>query len=70
MAATSRRGWSCTATCNLQAIGDTVLSAQRVEGTGVGNTEAEACRSAKRAATQAAPAGSYPRHCKYRCGER
>ncbi len=60
-------GWSCTASCNLQAIAAAVLPYERVTGSGVGSSEQEACRNAKRAATQAAPRGTYARHCRCRC---
>ncbi len=39
--------WSCTATCNVQGIGNNP-GVSRVTGTGSGNNENEACRNAKR----------------------
>jgi hypothetical protein len=59
--------WTCTASVNLQAIGDTVPPFERVSGNGVGTSEEEACRNAKRAAMQAARRGTYARHCRCRC---
>jgi len=59
--------WSRTASCNLQAIAATMLPYERVTGSGVGSSEQEACRNAKREATQAAPRGTYARHCRCRC---
>jgi hypothetical protein len=35
-------GWSCTASCNLQAITATELPSDRVTGSGVGGSEREA----------------------------
>lgn len=63
--------WTCTAQCNVQAIPGKSLPTfpERVFGTGSGTSEAAACENAKRSATQSAPAGTYPRHCKCTCGK-
>ncbi|MHB8217051.1 MAG: RHS repeat domain-containing protein [Candidatus Sulfotelmatobacter sp.] len=58
---------ACTASCNVQGIGKNVPSIDRVVGSGVGRSEAEACLNAKRDATQKAPPGTYARHCQCTC---
>jgi RHS repeat-associated protein len=63
----ARNRWNCTASCNLQGIGDTNPPFERVTGTGSGSSQPEACLNAKRAATQAAPLGTYARHCQCAC---
>ena len=65
--AARRAKWSCTASCNLQGIGENPPPYPRVTGTGTGSNENEACLNAKRAATQSAPPGTYPRHCQCVC---
>jgi RHS repeat-associated protein len=62
--------WLCTASCPLQGIGDTNPPFERVTGVGWGNSETAACLNAKRAATQSAPRGTYPRHCDCDCKKR
>ncbi|MFZ1886960.1 MAG: hypothetical protein WAU33_02935 [Candidatus Binataceae bacterium] len=62
--------WTCTASCNLQGIGGTSPPFSRTTGVGSGSSEAAACLSAKRQATQSAPPGTYPRHCKCACSKR
>ena len=58
--------WECTSSCNIQLI--TAKSApDRVTGKGTGKNEQEACRNAKRDATQKAPRGTYARHCQCKC---
>ena len=59
--------WKCTASCNIQSFGDGETSVARVVGEGYGSTQDEACRNAKRDATQKAPRGSYARHCQCKC---
>ena len=66
IASPSRRKWTCTASCNVQGISEPPPF-PRVTGVGVGSNEAEACLNAKRAATQAAPPGTYARHCQCAC---
>ena len=65
-----RGKWSCTASCNVQGIGGNIPSIDRVTGFGWGSNETEACVSAKRAATQSAPRGTYARHCQCSCSKR
>ena len=64
--------WSCDASCNVQAIEGKAPSTfpDRVTGTAIGKTEAAACTSAKRVATQSAPKGTYARHCQCKCGKK
>jgi hypothetical protein len=63
--------WSCEAQCNVQAIPNKAPASfpDRVYGAGIGSSEGEACMNAKRVATQAAPAGTYARHCKCDCAK-
>ena len=61
-----RMRWTCTASCNVQAIGTTICP-DRVGGGAMGPDEDSTCRVAKRAATQSTPSGCYPRHCQCRC---
>jgi RHS repeat-associated protein len=65
--AARRAKWACTASCNLQGIGENPPPYPRVTGTGTGSNENEACLNAKRSATQSAPPGTYPRHCQCVC---
>jgi RHS repeat-associated protein len=58
--------WYCTASCNVTGI-TREPPVPRVQGGGYGSTEDEACRNAKRSATQSTPAGCYPRHCRCTC---
>jgi RHS repeat-associated protein len=62
--------WQCTASCNVQGIGNVNPTIDRVLGTGFGSSEVEACTNAKRAATQYAPNGTYARHCRCSCTKR
>ncbi len=62
--------WTCTASCNLQGIGNNNPPMSRVTGTASGTNEANACLSAKRVATQSAPPGTYARHCQCSCSKR
>jgi len=63
-----RNRWTCDAQCNVQQINPDAECPDRVYGTGTGASKEEACRAAKRAATQATPPGCYPRHCRcYNC---
>ena len=62
--------WSCKASCNVQGIGNNIPDIDRVVGFGWGNSETDACLSAKRSATQQAPKGSYARHCQCDCQKR
>jgi hypothetical protein len=63
-----RKGqWKCVASGNLQGIGGHVPSTARVTGEAYGKTEDEACRGAKRVATQRAPRGTYARHLQCDC---
>ena len=66
----SRGKWQCTASCNVQPIGNNWCPIARVFGQGSGPSEEAACRAAKRNATQSAPAGTYARHCQCRCQKR
>lgn len=61
--------WTCVAQCNVQPIPGRAPPTfpERVFGNGDGTSEAGACENAKRSATQSAPAGTYPRHCKCDC---
>jgi len=61
--------WTCAAQCNVQAIPGKAPATfpERVFGRGDGPSEMVACENAKRAATQSAPAGTYPRHCRCEC---
>jgi RHS repeat-associated protein len=61
--------WTCTASCNLQGIGNNPVPFPRVTGTGTGSSQDEACTNAKRAATQSAPRGTYARHCQCDCSK-
>jgi hypothetical protein len=66
------RKWACQAQCNVQAIPGKAPATfpERVYGEGAGASESEACENAKHAATQSAPSGTYPRHCKCDCTKR
>lgn len=57
------RSWSCDAKCNVEGT-EAHCQNQRVEGSGTGANEEQACRAAKRDATQKAPLGCYARHCR------
>ena len=59
--------WSCNASCNVQQIDKDAKCPDRVTGSATGSNEDEACREAKRAATQSTPKGCYPRHCQCDC---
>jgi RHS repeat-associated protein len=61
--------WQCRASCNLQGIKDVVPPYPRVTGIGGGSNQNDACRNAKRIATQSAPPGTYARHCQCTCWE-
>ncbi len=61
-AASSGR-WTCDARCNVQQIDRNAVCPDRVSGSAGGPSQAEACRAAKRVATQSTPPGCYPRHC-------
>ncbi len=65
------RQWTCEASCNVQAIPGQAPPTfpARVTGTGTGSNEGDACREAKRSATQSAPAGTYTRHCQCFCSK-
>jgi RHS repeat-associated protein len=63
----ARKKWTCVATCNIQNFSNAPGAPDRVTGSGTGSSENEACENAKRAATQSAPLGTYPRHCKCAC---
>ncbi len=64
--------WSCDASCNVQAIEGKAPSTfpDRVTGSATGKTEPEACKNAKRVATQSAPQGTYARHCQCSCSKK
>jgi RHS repeat-associated protein len=62
------RGWTCTATCNIQNFGNVPWAPDRVSGVGSGPSEDAACRAAKAAAVASAPLGTYARHCQCACG--
>ena len=62
-----KRGWTCQATCNVQKIRQRAKCPPRTHGSASGSSQEEACRNAKRVATQAAPSGCYARHCQCRC---
>ncbi|MBV9791806.1 MAG: hypothetical protein JOZ51_26690, partial [Chloroflexi bacterium] len=59
--------WSCTASCNVQNNANIPNCPDRVTGSASGSNEGEACRAAKRVATQSAPRGTYARHCQCKC---
>ena len=61
--------WSCSATCNVQQIDKDADCPDRVSGSASGSSEDDACREAKRAATQSTPQGCYPRHCSCDCSK-
>ncbi len=61
------RGYTCTASCNVQQIDPCAVCPARVTGVATGRNEDEACRNAKRVATQSAPRGCYARHCQCSC---
>lgn len=53
--ALANQRWVCVASCNLQSIeGSPLPNPPRVQGQGSGPSQHEACRNAKRAATQRA----------------
>jgi len=58
--------WTCTASCNVQAIGATCCP-PRVTGFGVGPTQSIACLAAKLDANSSVPPGCYKRHCRCTC---
>jgi len=58
--------WECKSSCNIQLI-SAKSAPDRVTGIGTGKNEPEACKNAKRAATQKAPRGTYARHCQCKC---
>ncbi len=62
----ARRAWSCTASCNVEGSAPQCVN-RRVTGAATGPSQELACREAKRAATQSAPAGCYARHCQCTC---
>ncbi len=60
------RKWTCTASCNVE--GTKPYCTGRVNGGPYSSSsEADACREAKRQATQSAPLGCYARHCQCNC---
>jgi hypothetical protein len=61
--------WNCSATCNVQQIDKDANCPDRVSGSARGSSEEDACREAKRAATQSTPRGCYPRHCACDCSK-
>lgn len=61
------RPWKCNSSCNVE--GTEPQCTGRVTGYGEGPTEGDACRSAKRDATQKAPRGCYARHCQCDCSQ-
>jgi hypothetical protein len=69
MCASRSARWSCTASCNVTVIDKRLdgLVPPRATGTANGSSLEEACRNAKRAATQSAPSGTYTRHCQCKC---
>ena len=68
--AMARRMWRCTATCNVEVHkGAPPPPLPRVSGSGIGSSEDEACRNAKRQATQSAPRGTHARHCDCDCSK-
>jgi RHS repeat-associated protein len=62
-----RSRWTCTASCNLENFSNVPNAPARCTGSASGSSEEEACREAKRVATQSAPAGTYCRHCQCAC---
>jgi hypothetical protein len=61
--------WTCTASCNI-AGGNKPECTGRVTGSASGPSQEQACREAKRDATQKAPPGCYARHCQCDCSKR
>jgi RHS repeat-associated protein len=63
--------WSCTASCNVTVIDQTLDGKvpARVTGSANGKTESDACSEAKRVATQSSPRGTYARHCQCSCSK-
>jgi RHS repeat-associated protein len=62
--------WHCNASCNVQEIEPGSNCPDRVTGSASGSSESQACRAAKREATQSTPRGCYPRHCQCSCSKR
>jgi len=67
MVSVARGKWTCNATCIVQQIDPTACCPSRTSGTAGGSNQNEACRAAKRAATQSTPRGCYSRHCQCDC---
>ena len=62
------RPYTCTAKCNLQQVDRSICCPGTVSAGPVSaSSELEACAAAKRLATQSAPSGCDPRHCKCDC---
>ncbi|HRQ65188.1 MAG TPA: RHS repeat-associated core domain-containing protein [Xanthomonadaceae bacterium] len=59
--------WTCAASCNVQQIDPLACCPPRTTGVGGGSNQNEACRNAKRDATQSTPRGCYSRHCQCSC---
>lgn len=62
------RPWTCTSSCNLEGKGKD-CSGRRVTGKAKGRSQEEACKEAKRDATQKAPRDCYARHCQCDCSQ-
>jgi RHS repeat-associated protein len=64
----ARKGrWFCTASCNVENFRNVPNAPDRCTGSASGSNEDEACRAAKRVATQSAVPGTYCRHCQCDC---
>ena len=57
-----KRIWTCEARGYLHQLEVFTPLGGSVEGVGTGSSQEEACRNAKRNATQRAPRGTYARH--------
>jgi hypothetical protein len=64
---TMAKPWNCSASCNVE--GTEPQCTGRVTGSASAKSENDACREAKRDATQKAPAGCYARHCQCDCSQ-
>jgi hypothetical protein len=65
--AMGKRLWICEARGYQQGFVGFLHISGRARGIGKGNSKEDACRNAKRDATQKAPPGTYARHLECRC---
>jgi RHS repeat-associated protein len=62
-----RSRWTCEASCNVENFSNVPNAPARCTGSASGSSEDDACREAKRVATQSAVPGTYCRHCQCTC---